>query len=125
MTEADDRCTRFMRLDNVAELSAAQAHLSSIDSRAHALPRMFDRAVEWRARYCFARQRHRKRMSTRESQTGCCLEQIGIQRSSIDNARFRQRQCSSLVEDNSIDARQPLDGIPGAQDHAGAKKCAG
>src|SRR6476660_4214251 len=113
-----------MRLDNVTELRTTKAHLNSLDNRAHPLPWMLHRAIEWRARYRFARQCDREWMSARERQTGCRLKQFGIQRSDIDHARFWQCQRSGLVEDNSIDARQPLDGVPGVQNDAGPKKCA-
>jgi hypothetical protein len=59
-----------MRLDNVTELRTTKAHLNSLHNRAHPLPWMLHRSIEWRARYRFARQCDRERMSARESQTG-------------------------------------------------------
>ena len=48
-----------------------------------------------------------------------------VDRGGIDDARLRQRQRAGLVEDHRVDFGQPLDGVAGIQDHAGAEQRAG
>ena len=53
------------------------------------------------------------------------FQQVGIDRGGIVDARLRQRQRSGLVEDDGVDLGEPLDGVAGVEDHAGAEQGAG
>ena len=66
--------------------------------------------------------RRRQRMAARERKPRRALQQVGVDRRGIDDARLRQRQRAGLVEDDGVDLGQPLDRVAGIEDHAGAEQ---